>query len=254
MNKKLYYGLMTVFSIIVVGCAVYLAQYYLSTIMADNGQQELADYIETDSTQESTSDSTEEALSIQPKYEKLLGMNSDFAGWITIPDTKIDYAVMLSPDDNEYYLRRDFDKKHSMSGMLFIENRCDILQPSTNIIIYGHNMKAGTMFHDILKYDDEQFYKDHKYITFNTIWRDGSYEVIGAYYTEIAPDDPSVYAYYNFIEPADQLEFDRYISYVKAHTPYETADAVYGDQLITLSTCAYHTDEGRYVVVAKKTK
>lgn len=252
MNKKLYYGLMTFFAIVVVGCAVYLSVYYLSNLMADQKQQELADYIDEDADTGAEKSDTTGTPTIQKKYEKIYELNPDFAGWLTIPDTKIDYAVMMNMDDNEYYLRRDFYKEDSQPGMLFIDNHCDILTPGTNIIIYGHNMKAGTMFHDLFKYADEEFYASHKYITFNSLYRDGIYEVIAAFYTQIETVDSDNYRYYTFFEANEADEFDTYVNYVKSKTPYETADADFSDELITLSTCSYHTDNGRFVVVAKR--
>lgn len=254
MNKKLYYALMAVFSIIVIGCALYLGVYYLSNFMADKEQQELADYIDENVETNTEYNGDESTLQIQKKYEKIHELNPDFAGWITIPDTKIDYAVMMNMDDNEYYLRRDFHKKDSMPGMLFIDNQCDIMTPGTNIIIYGHNMKAGTMFHDLFKYEDASFYDEHKYFTFNSIYRDGTYEVIGAFYTQIETVDSDNYRYYQFFEANSAEEFDVYVEYVKSKTPYTTADARFGDELLTLSTCSYHKENGRYVVVAKRLK
>ena len=252
MNKKLYYALMAVFSVIVIGCALYLSIYYLSNLTADKNQQKLAEYIGENVEDGDTS--TEEGMTakIQRKYEKIYELNPDFAGWIQIPDTKIDYAVMINMEDNEYYLHRDFHKRDSKPGMLFIDNRCDIITPGTNIIIYGHNMKAGTMFHDLFKYEEESFYQEHKYITFNSLYRDGTYEVIGAFYTQIETTDSDNYRYYQFFEADSAADFDAYVDYVKSKTPYATADAEFGDELITLSTCAYQTENGRYVVVAKR--
>ncbi len=254
MNKKVYYALMSILIIIVIGCILYLGIYFFSNRMADKGQQELADYILEDSEEAHTEFVQEEGddTRIQHKYQKLYDMNPDFAGWLRIPDTKINYAVMLCEEDEEYYLRRDFNGEHSMAGMLFIDDESDIVTPGTNIIIYGHNMKAGTMFHDLLKYEDESFYQEHRYITFNSLYWDGTYEVLGAFYTQIETRDSDEYRYYRFFQADNADEFDTYVSYVKDKTPYDTCDAEFGDELITLSTCAYHTENGRYVVVAKK--
>lgn len=252
MNRKLYYVLMTILAVIVISCGIYLGVYYFSNFKADKNQQELSAYIDENMKDDSEYNGDEGTPHIQKKYEKIHELNSDFAGWLTIPDTKIDYAVMLSAEENEYYLRRDFHKKDSMAGMLFIDNKCDIMTPGTNIIIYGHNMKAGTMFHDLFKYEEESFYETHKYITFNSLYRDGTYEVIAAFYTQIEREDSDNYRYYQFFEAENAEEYDTFVSYVKSKTPYTTADAAFGDALITLSTCSYHTDNGRFVVVAKR--
>ena len=121
------------------------------------------------------------------------------------------------------------------------------------MIIYGHNMKSGTMFHDLMKFEDEVFYNAHKYINFDTIYENGTYEVIAAFRTKIYPEDSQVFKYYNYESINSSEDFDTYITNIKSLTPYTIdVDAKYGDTVITLSTCAYHTEEGRFVVVAKK--
>ena len=83
-------------------------------------------------------------------------MNPDFIGWLRIDGTKIDYPVMMKPEDPDYYLRRDFSGKDAKSGTPYIGSGCTPC--SDNVIIYSHNMKNGTMFADLLKYADEKFY------------------------------------------------------------------------------------------------
>ena len=186
-------------------------------------------------------------------YAKLYEMNSDFIGWLTIPDTGISYPVMYTPNDEEYYLRRGFDKEYSNAGTLFASKESKIAVPSDNIVIYGHNMQAGTMFHGLLDYQKEDFYKQHKTIIFNTIYEPAEYEVIAAFRTNIKEVDDEGFKYYQFFNAAEPADFDSYVENCQALTPYDTdSTATYGDKLITLSTCSYHTNEGRYVVVAKK--
>jgi sortase B len=116
-------------------------------------------------------------------------------------------------------------------------------------------MKAGTMFHALLSYESESFYKEHSKIIFNTTFEDAEYEVIAAFRTKIDEDDPNSFKYYEFFKAENKEEFDEYVQKVKSLTPYNIEEsAVYGENLLTLSTCAYHTNEGRYVVVAKKIK
>ena len=193
-------------------------------------------------------------VKVQEKFADLYTANNDFIGWLTIPGTEVDYPVMHTPSDEEFYLKRDFNKEKSSSGTLFLAAKCDALLPSDNVVIYGHNMKAGTMFHDLLKYETEDYYKEHKTFRFDTLLGNYEYEVIAAFRTEIKRDD-NTFKYYDFINAKDKDEFDDFVKKVKSKTPYtidETAE--YGDKLVTLSTCAYHANEGRYVVVAKMKK
>ena len=189
-----------------------------------------------------------ETVSSYEFYQKLLDENPDFVGWISIPGTNIDYPVVQTPDDEQFYLRKDFYKDSSRAGTIFCSADSDLKTPSMNIIIYGHHMKAGTMFAKLDGYREEDFYKEHKYIIFNTLYQYGTYEVVAAFETDLHSD---TYPYYKFINGTEE-EYEEFIANIKAETPYETCETQYGDQFITLSTCSYHTSNARYVVVAKK--
>lgn len=192
---------------------------------------------------------------VQEKYAELYRLNHDFIGWITIDGTEVDYPVMQSMDDEEYYLHRDFDKNYSLAGMLFADTECDIRRPSENIMIYGHHMQSGKMFQNLTKYEKEGYYQEHKYIKFDTIACDGTYEIIATFKSQIYEEDYTGFKYYKFFNASNKAEFDDYVTNCKALCLYDIpATAVYGDELLTLSTCNYHTTNGRFVVVAKKIK
>lgn len=189
------------------------------------------------------------------EYSQLYQLNPDIIGWVKIEGTKIDYPVMHTPDDPEYYIHRGFDKQESRAGTLFMDGLSDIFIPTSNFMIYGHNMKNGTMFRDLIKYESKAFYKEHKYIEFDTIYKggQGKYEVIAACYSKIYPKDAKDFKYYQYPGTTSESDFNDFIRGVKAESVYNTGvTAEYGDQLITLSTCAYHTDDGRFYVVAKR--
>ena len=189
---------------------------------------------------------------IQYRFKALYRLNRDFIGWLRIDGTNIDYPVMMTPDDEEYYLRKDFNKDYSLAGTLFVDTDSNVVKPSDNVLIYGHHMQTKTMFNELAEYEDEDFYEDHKYIVFNTIYADHKYEVIAAFKTEIKSKDDTGFKYYTFFNAENEEEFDYYISNIKSLTKYDIpVSAEYGDKLLTLSTCSYHTDNGRFVVVAK---
>ena len=262
MPKFVYTILMLVFAGIACYCIYYLADYYLENKKSEDKYDELRNLIIEDNTGEPAYDDEGNEVpafvevdgkKIQAKYLNLYNRNNSFVAWIKIEGTGIDYPVVQTPEDEEYYLRRDFDGNKSTAGTVFVDTSSDIEKPSDNILIYGHNMKAGTMFHDLLEYDDEDYYKEHKYIEFNTIYGDGTYEIIAAFRTNIKAADDDGFKYYQFFDAENEEEFNYFIDNVKALTPYEIpVTAEYGDKLITLSTCSYHTDEGRFVIVAKK--
>lgn len=266
--KTLYILAMTILISIFVGCSIYLIVYFWQAKKIDKKVDELKEMIvdADDSDYEVAEEETivddsgkkiefvyVNGTKVQKKFAKIFGDNNDFIGWLTISGTEIDYPVMQTMDDEEYYLHRDFDKNYNGNGTLFVDTAADVSRPSDNMIIYGHNMKNGKMFHDILKYEDEEFYKSHKYIQFDTIYGDGKYEVIAAFRTEIYEKDYTGFKYYTFFDATVPEDFTQFVVECQERTPYSIpVSASFGDKLITLSTCAYHADEGRFVVVAKK--
>lgn len=198
-----------------------------------------------------TGDYLDDTPVISDRAKELYQLNSDFVGWLYIDGPGVDYPVMQTPEDEQFYIHRNFEKKYSSNGSLFCSAQSDVRTPSQNIIIYGHHMNAhNVMFNGLMAYEKEDFYKEHKYITFETIYGTREYEIIAAYRTAINNTEYKYYEFYNGTEE----EFFEYVNYAKSKTPYETADVKYGDNLISLSTCAYHTRNGRYVVVAKQIK
>lgn len=182
-------------------------------------------------------------------YLELKEQNPDFFGWISIKGTKINYPVMYTPDRPEYYLHRAFDKSNSQSGVPFLDGRC--FAECGNYLIYGHHMNNGTMFAQLLSYGDEEFWKEHPTIQFDTLDGSGNYSVLAAFYSEIYPDEEDGFRYYRYTDLREEEEFEAYINQVKEAALYDTGiQAEYGDVLLTLSTCSYHVDDGRFVVMA----
>ena len=181
--------------------------------------------------------------------------NEDIIGWIEIEGTNINYPVMQTID-NEYYMTHNFEKEYSKLGSIFLDKDCDWKKPSTNLLIYGHNNKNGSMFQNLMNYKMESYYKEHPNIKFTTLTEDSEYEIIAAFYSRVYyKSEKNVFRYYYFINANNQEEFDNYINESKKASVYDTGKtAKYGDQLLTLSTCSYHTENGRFVVVARKIK
>ena len=189
------------------------------------------------------------------KYAKLYEKNFDFIGWLTIDGTSVDYPVMYTPNNEEKYLRKNFDGDYALAGTLFIAKNSDPVRPTTNILIYGHNMKDGSMFSDLLDYTDTDYYNEHKTIRFDTIYRTGRYEVIAAFHGQVLSEGEEGFRYYTFFDAETEEEFDSYVRAVKALSSVQDATtADFGDELLTLSTCDNTgAKEGkRFVVVAKR--
>ncbi len=235
--------------IVFVGSAGVLLDYFINGAREQNALEDLKKLIND------REDLLTDKGTVVGKYADLYLANEDIIGWITVEDTKIDYPVMQTQDSPEYYLDKNFDKEYAASGTPFMDASSDIFIPTSNFLIYGHNMKNGTMFHDLLEYADRDFYEEHKTFKFDTIYKggQGTYEVIAAGYTQIYPKDSKEFKYYQYAGITSQSDFNEYVKGVKALSEYDTGVvAEYGDQLVTLSTCAYHVDDGRFFVVGKR--
>lgn len=192
---------------------------------------------------------------ILPDMTDLYSQNSDFVGILEIVDTDINYPVMQTPNDPEYYLRRDFYGETSTAGTLFVDYRCDIVNPTTNTIIYGHNMRSGTMFGGLKRYLDYYYYQSHKTIIFKTLYEEQEYEVVGVGLSAVGYDDDDSYKYYNFIDAVTGSELQEFLDNIQSLSVYdETIDISSTDKILTLSTCNSYTEDGRMFVVAKRVK
>ena len=192
---------------------------------------------------------TGQPVELLPELAELYLLNPDLAGWITVEGTSINYPVMHTPDRPDYYLYRNFYKEDSAHGCIYMREACTP-GVSDNLVIYGHRMKDGSMFNNLLHYEDRDYYESHRYIQFSTLTERHTYQIIAVFKT-VATE--SGYPYHLFTYAESPEEFDRYVADVKALAFYDTGvSAQYGDKLITLSTCEYTQDNGRMVVVAKR--
>lgn len=186
---------------------------------------------------------------------ELHAQNPDFAAWITVDGTRIDYPVMYTPDDPEFYLHRSFDKEYSMQGTPFLAPGANPANNPDNVTVYGHNMRSGDMFADVYKFADKAFWDEHHTIQFSTLTDVYTYEVFAYFFTVLDDADPNIFRYDLFTHAADAAEFDAFVNRVQSLAYYDTGiDVQYKDKLITLSTCATgdSTDGKRVVIVAKR--
>lgn len=188
---------------------------------------------------------------IMDQYAELHDENHDLVGWLSIEGMKIDYPVMQGKGD-EYYLHHDFYGNDSKYGCLYVKTCADV-ENGTNFIIYGHNMKDGSMFGDLDLYVKESFYQEHPEISFDTLYENRTYDIVAVFRSQVYNADDDVFKYYQFYEAQTQEEFEDFYDNIKALSLYDTGvDAQFGDTFLTLSTCAYHVDDGRLVVVARR--
>lgn len=191
---------------------------------------------------------------VENPYQDSFLANADMAAWLVVPDTRIDYPVMWTPRDENYYLRRGFDGQDDQNGCLILDTDSCVDPMTTNLIIHGHNMKSGAMFGDLDKYQDESYFQEHREMQLHT--EDGlhTYEVIAVFRSQVYKKTDQVFKFYQFFQADTQEEFDDFYNNIKELSLYDTGvTAEFGDRFLTLSTCSYHVDRGRFVVVARET-
>lgn len=194
---------------------------------------------------------------ILPKFTQLYSENQDFAGWLRIPGTKIDYPVMSRDGDNNYYLDKNFEQQHDKNGLLILDYRNDTKNDAAaggqNLIIYGHNMRTGVMFGTLKNYKDKSFCDEHMMISFDTLYEECEYKVVAAMLGSVAYEDEDVFRYYDAIDVSTEENFNAFKENVINNAIYTTDEPIeYGDTCLILSTCDNYTEDGRFVVIAKK--
>ena len=226
-----------------------LNELYISENITDNVESEIKSENETQTEIVAEKTKTERML----KIEKLQEENSDIIGWIEIENTDINFPV-LQGKDNSYYMNHNYKKQRSSNGAIFLDKDYNWDLPSSNLLIYGHNMKNNTMFQHLLKYKDKNFFINHPIIRFTTNKEDVNYEIISVFESRVYyKSEKNVFRYYYFINAENENQYNEYVQNAKKASLYDTGKtAKYGEQLMTLSTCSYHTKDGRFVVVAKK--
>lgn len=202
---------------------------------------------ETEST-ETTDNSTQTEVSQKQSsrnLEPLFETNRDCIGWICIPDTAVNYPVMYNPQEPQKYLRKNFNGEYSVSGVPFLDGNstpeCD------NLIVYGHNMKNGTMFADITKYRDRTYCEEHQYIEFETADGLKTYQVFAVACLEKTDE------WYGFSRFESKKQYQNAIKEIidksLLHTKIEPQ---YRKQLLTLSTCFGDSNDSRITIIGVK--
>ena len=186
-----------------------------------------------------------------PEYAALYERNHDFFGWISVEGTNVDLPVMYAPDRPLQYLGHDFDGKFSYAGVPYVEPECD--PKGRYLLVYGHHMRDGTVFAGLLNYEDPAFWAEHPTFRFDTRFEHRTYAVVVAFRARVLLQKEKGFRYYNYFALDDENTFREFMTGIRAMAAYDTGvETSLGDEILTLSTCAYHVDNGRFVVVAKR--
>lgn len=202
--------------------------------------------------EENNQEKQQDSLKRIAQIKKLKEEYKNIIGWIEIKDTNISYPVVQG-EDNEFYLTHDYKGDKAERGAIFLDSNYDWDISGNNFMIYGHYMLNDEMFTDLTKYVKEDFYKKHPIIRFTTENEDAEYDIIAVFRSRVYnKSDKNVFKYYHFINSKSEKEYNNFIKNSKEASLYEVGEtAEYGDQLITLTTCSYHVEDGRFVVVGR---
>ena len=249
-NNIIYFILIT----IIILSSIYIVKYLALQKEAKEESELLNDIDIMENTIESNKNENAKAISEaterMTKIKKIKEKNSDIVGWIEIEGTNISYPVLQGKDD-EYYLTHNYKKEKSEKGSIFLSKEYDLKLPSDNLLIYGHNLVSGQMFNNLLKYKDKEFYEKHPNIRFTTEKEDFKFEIFSVFYSKVfLKSEENVFKYYNFVTAKSEKDYNNFVENAKKASLYDTnKEAKYGERLITLVTCSYHIEDGRFVVI-----
>ena len=175
--------------------------------------------------------------------KNLSSINDDYMFWINVKGTNIDYPVVQG-EDNDFYLNHGFNKEYLSSGSIFLDYRNNF-NDDFNSVIYGHHMRNRTMFGELMKFKDEEFFRNNKDITITS--KDGTYDyeifAVGVFDADFG---------YNDVSFSDENEFSNFLNKIMSSSTYKRDIVDSSDKIITLSTCSYEYDNARTAVFAKR--
>lgn len=247
--------ILVLFVLAFIASGLYLLRYYLETRKTESEINELQQLKTESLSEEETKDTNQKNSNMLKEYRKLYQKNKDLIGWIHIKGTPIDYPVMQTPKDPEYYLHKNYNKQEDANGLPFLDAKCDTEDRNNNLMVYGHHMKSGLMFAHLEDFENKDFYEKNKVIEFDTLWEKRKYEVIAVFRSQVYKEKEDMFKYYEYAGHLSEKQYSSYVYHCQKMSVHKTGKSLkYGEQLLTMVTCAYHVNEGRFVVVAKRVK
>lgn len=243
----------------IISCLIFVASSVALTWMIivepyleNKNQDEIKSiYYEQSNSNNINSDSNNSNHDVEDKLKKV---NPDIIGWISIANTNIDYPVLQSDIENpNFYLSHDYKKANNKHGSIFLDSHCK-MESSQNLILHGHHMRDGTMFANLIKFNNLDFYKQHPLIEFGSINNISKWKIVSIFKANTDPKRGETFVY---IRPSfiDDGDLTNYLYNIKSRSIINIpVDVDNSDSLLTLSTCSYEFDGCRMVVVARKVR
>ena len=241
MKKGLYYGILAVLAAVFLFSAYKIGDYLLEKHRSDQILDHTSKFVtvEKDTDHQENSDEAPEMVVVD--FQELHKMNSDIVGWLYCADTKINYPVVQT-SDNEYYLHRLLDGSWNANGTIFMDYRNSADMSDRNTIIYGHNMKSGAMFGQLGRYKNQGFYDEHPYLYYITESKTYRLDLLAGC---IVDSTDSIYS----LDPNEEN-----IGRCMAHSTFAADKEYQGGPIVTLSTCTYEYDDARFIVLGELVK
>ena len=243
-------NLVLVISIIgIIICAVFIGAKIYQGYKNDHAYDDLQSKVEKETTQ--VEETTEETIKDNPvNFEELYQTNKDIIGWLVIEDTKIDYPVLQYPEENQaYYLYRNVYGEKSIYGSIYTERKNSKDFTDRVTVMYGHNMNNGSMFNNLHKFSDKEFFDKHQYIYLFIPGHILKYEVVSAF----EYDDRHILNSFDF---ADDKTFEGYLEMIQnpqsmVKNVRDGIELTLDDKILVLSTCVNTNESARYLVQAR---
>ncbi len=201
-------------------------------------------------------DSNRDEYGILLKFSDLLQKNEDTKGWITFPDTNIDYVVMQNSEDRDFYLTHDFMKEKQKAGCLFLDANSSVEENTKNLLIFGHNMKStNNMFHALEHMKKLEYLKTHTVFSFDTLYQIGQWKIFSIF---ITPGSDEKEPFFDFTRSRFDNDSD-YLNFIyqlrnRSIFNFNSVDINENDQIVTLCTCTYEINDYRLVICARKVR
>lgn len=234
-------------------CVTLLGVYFFQGKQAEDSVEALRAIRQSEQASEETEpmylqeDLSSGERSVQSGMQELAMQNPDLIGWLTIEGTSVDYPVMWTPEKPDYYSHRGFDRTESKNGLLFLDGNSNVNEYGGNLIIYGHNMKNGSMFAELLNYESEVYWEEHPTVLLDTLYESRVYEIVAV----LKSADMSLLPF--GFTGASREDAETALSNMRENALYDTGiSADFGDDFLSLATCDYSAKDGRLVVMARR--
>lgn len=221
----------------------------------------------TEAPVENTPVTTQKVWTLKDGAKALLERNQDVVGYISIPDTDISYPVVQrkAEDGNEYYLDKNLDGEEAKAGTIFLDwrnyfdyvvNGVQTYKNSQNLVIYGHQMKDGSMFAGLSQYKDiDGFYSEHPIIDLNSNYESYKYKIFAYFIVDSEDDTETRFDCWNTLDFTSEEMFYEFVNNAKKRSfTFNDVDVRYGDELLTLQTCDSMFTNARFFVMARRVR